>query len=140
KMPLIEDVRDVSTDDIRIDLHLRKDADEAKVLAYLYKHTPLQTNFGVNMTCLVPTENPEVGAPDRLGLKEILWFFLRFRLEVVTRRLEHELAGLLQRIHILEGFVLIFDALDEIIRIIRRSDGKADAAEKIMQRFPAAKG
>jgi DNA gyrase subunit A len=92
------------------------------------------------MTCLVPTENPEVGAPDRLGLKEILWFFLRFRLEVVTRRLEHELAGLLQRIHILEGFVLIFDALDEIIRIIRRSDGKADAAEKIMQRFPAAKG
>jgi DNA gyrase subunit A len=140
KMPLIEDVRDVSTDDIRIDLHLRKDADEAKVLAYLYKHTPLQTNFGVNMTCLVPTENPEVSAPDRLGLKEILWFFLRFRLEVVTRRLEHELAGLLQRIHILEGFVLIFDALDEIIRIIRRSDGKADAAEKIMQRFPAAKG
>jgi DNA gyrase subunit A len=140
KMPLIEDVRDVSTEEIRVDLHLRKDADEAKVLAYLYKHTPLQTNFGVNMTCLVPTENPEVGAPDRLGLKEILWFFLRFRLEVVTKRLEAELESLLKRMHILEGFVLIFDALDEIIRIIRRSDGKADAAEKIMQRFPAAKG
>jgi DNA gyrase/topoisomerase IV subunit A len=140
KMPLIEDVRDVSTEEIRVDLHLRKDADEAKVLAYLYKHTPLQTNFGVNMTCLVPTENPEVGAPDRLGLKEILWFFLRFRLEVVTRRLEQELEGLLRRMHILEGFVLIFDALDEIIRIIRKSDGKSDAAEKIMQRFPAAKG
>ncbi len=140
KMPLIEDVRDVSTEDIRIDLILRKDADEAKVLAYLYKHTPLQTNFAVNMTCLVPTENPEVGAPDRLGLKEILWFFLKFRLEVVTKRLEHELEGLLRRMHILEGFVLIFDALDEIIRIIRRSEGKADAAEKIMQRFPAAKG
>lgn len=140
KMPLIEDVRDVSTEEIRIDLHLRKDADEAKVLAYLYKHTPLQTNFGVNMTCLIPTENPEVGAPDRLGLKEILWFFLRFRLEVVTRRLEAELESLLKRMHILEGFVLIFDALDEIIRIIRKSEGKADAAEKIMQRFPAAKG
>lgn len=140
KMPLLEDVRDVSTEDIRIDLQLRKDADEAKVLAYLYKHTPLQTNFAVNMTCLVPTENPEVGAPDRLGLKEILWFFLKFRLEVVTKRLEHELAVLLKRMHILEGFVLIFDALDEIIRIIRKSEGKADAAEKIMQRFPAAKG
>ena len=63
KMPLLEDVRDVSSEDIRIDLQLRKDADEAKVLAYLYKHTPLQTNFAVNMTCLVPTENPEVGAP-----------------------------------------------------------------------------
>ncbi len=140
KMPLIEDVRDLSTEDIRIDLPLRKDADEAKVLAYLYKNTPLQTNFNVNLTCLVPTENPEVGRPERLGLKEILWHFLHFRLEVVTARLEHELGVLLRRMHILEGFVLIFDALDEIIKIIRASDGKADAAEKIMKRFPAAKG
>ena len=140
KMPLITDVRDLSTDDVRIDLHLKKNADEKKVLAYLYKHTPLQTNFNVNMTCLIPTENPEVGAPDRLGLKEILWHFLHFRLDVVTRRLENELDVLNRRIHILEGFVTIFDALDTIIRIIRRSDGKADAAEKIMKRFPASKG
>ncbi len=140
KMPLIEDVRDVSTEDIRIDLHLRKDADEAKVLAYLYKNTPLQTNFAVNITCLVPTENPEVGAPQRLGLKEILWHFLHFRLEVVTNRLQQELDNLLRRMHILEGFVLIFDALDEIIRIIRKSEGKADAAEKIMKRFPKENG
>ena len=140
KMPLIEDVRDLSTEDIRIDMPLRKDADEAKVLAYLYKHTPLQTNFNVNLTCLVPTENPEVGRPERLGLKEMLWHFLHFRLQVVTARLEHELAVLLRRMHILAGFVLIFDALDEIIKIIRASDGKADAANKIMQRFPAAKG
>lgn len=140
KMPLIEDVRDLSADDIRIDLQLKKDADEGKVLAYLYKHTPLQSNFNVNMTCLVPTENPEVGRPERLGLKEILWHFLHFRLEVVTARLENELEGLLRRMHILEGFILIFDALDEIIKIIRRSEGKADAAAKIMKRFPAAKG
>ncbi|MCA9131942.1 MAG: DNA topoisomerase 4 subunit A [Planctomycetales bacterium] len=140
KLPLIEDVRDLSTEDIRIDLQLRKDADEAKVLAYLYKNTPLQTNFNVNMTCLVPTENQEVGRPERLGLREVLWHFLHFRLEVVTARLEHELAGLLRRMHILAGFVLIFDALDEIIKIIRGSDGKADAAQKIMKRFPADKG
>ncbi len=140
KMPLIEDVRDLSTEDIRIDLPLRKDADEAKVLAYLYKHTPLQTNFNVNLTCLVPTENPEVGRPERLGLKEVLWHFLHFRLHVVTARLEQELAVLLRRMHILEGFVLIFDALDEIIKIIRASDGKADAADKIMKRFPTDKG
>ena len=140
KMPLIEDVKDLSTDEIRIDLQLKKDADEAKVLAYLYKHTQLQSNFNVNLTCLVPTENPEVGRPERLGLKEVLWHFLHFRLDVVTRRLEHELEGLLRRMHILEGFVLIFDALDEIIRIIRRSDGKADAAKKIMKRFPAEDG
>jgi DNA gyrase/topoisomerase IV subunit A len=140
KMPLIEDVRDLSTDEIRIDLQLRKDADPAKVLAYLYKNTQLQTNFNVNLTCLVPTENPEVGRPERLGLREVLWHFLHFRLDVVTARLEHELDGLLRRMHILEGFVLIFDALDEIIRIIRRSDGKADAAQKIMKRFPASEG
>ncbi len=140
KMPLIQDVRDVSTEDIRIDLMLKKDADEAKVLAYLYKNTALQTTFGVNLTCLVPKEGTHVGTPSRLGLKEILWYFLHFRLEVVTQRLANELATLEKRLHILQGFVLIFDALDEIIRIIRKSEGKADAAEKIMQRFPAAKG
>ncbi len=140
KMPLIEDVRDVSTEEIRIDLQLRKDADEAKVLAYLFKQTPLQTNFNVNLTCLVPTENPEVGRPERLGLKEVLWHFLHFRLHVVTARLQTELDGLQRRMHILQGFVLIFDALDEIIRIIRASEGKADAAQRIMKRFPQAKG
>ena len=139
KLPLVEEVRDLSTDEIRVDLILKKGADPGKVLAYLFKHTPLQTNFNVNLTCLVPTERPEVGAPERLGLKEILWYFLRFRLDVITRRLAHELAALERRIHILNGFAIIFDALDEIIRIIRQSDGKADAAAKIMKRFPPAK-
>ena len=140
KLPLATEARDLSTDDTRIDILLKKDADPKKVLAFLYKNTQLQTNFNVNLTCLVPTENPEVGAPARLGLKEILWYFLKFRLEVVTRRLENELAKLEKRLHILQGFMTVFDALDEIIRIIRRSEGKADAAQKIMKRFPAAKG
>ncbi|MDV6031597.1 MAG: DNA topoisomerase 4 subunit A [Phycisphaera sp. RhM] len=140
KLPLVTEVRDLSTDEIRIDLLLKKDADEKKVLAFLYKHTDFQKNFNVNLTCLVPTENPELGTPERLSLKEMLWHFLHFRLEVVTRRLENELASLERRIHILEGFALIFDALDQIIKIIRQSDGKADAAEKIMKRFPASRG
>lgn len=135
KMPLLLDVKDVSTDDVRIELEVKKDADELKVMAYLFKHTALQTNFNVNLTCLVPTENPEVGRPEKLGLKEVLWYFLKFRLEVVTKRLENELASLSKRAHILEGFALVFDALDEIIKIIRRSDGKADAAKKIMAKF-----
>ena len=135
KMPLLLDVKDLSAEDIRIDLELKKDADEQKVLAYLYKHTSLQTSFNVNLTCLVPTENPEVAAPDRLDLKAILRYFLNFRLEVVTRRLTHELEALKRRIHILAGFALVFDALDEIIKIIRRSEGKADAAQKIMSKF-----
>ena len=137
KLPLATEVRDLSTDEIRVDIFLKKDADEHKVLAFLYKQTQFQNNFSVNLTCLVPTENPEVGRPERLSLKEILWHFLHFRLQVVTERLTNELKSLEHRIHILNGFALIFDVLDEIIRIIRRSDGKADAADKIMQRFPA---
>jgi DNA gyrase subunit A len=135
KMPMLLDVRDVSTDDVRIELELKKEADEHKVLAYLFKHTPLQTNFAVNLTCLVPTENPEVGRPERLDLQQILWHFLHFRLEVVTRRLSHELSALQRRIHILEGFEKIFDALDQILKIIRASEGKADAAQKIIVKF-----
>jgi len=114
---------------------MKKDADEKMIMAYLFKHTPLQINFAVNLTCLIPTENPELGRPERLDLKQILWHFLHFRLDVVTKRLEHELAALKKRIHLLEGFEKVFDALDEIIRIIRKSDGKSDAAEKIMKRF-----
>ncbi|MCG8652320.1 MAG: DNA topoisomerase 4 subunit A [Pirellulales bacterium] len=137
KLPQVVEVRDLSTDEIRIDLMLKKDADEDKVLAYLYKHTQLQNNFNVNLTCLEPTENPEVGTPNRMSLKEMLWHFLHFRLDVITRRLTNELQSLEKRIHILDGFALIFDVLDQIIRIIRRSEGKADAAAKIMKKFPA---
>jgi len=135
KLPPLVDVRDVSTDDVRIALELKKDADERMVMAYLYRHTPLQTSFPVNLTCLEPTENEMVGAPKRLSLHEILWHFLHFRLDVVTRRLEHELSALRKRMHILEGFEKVFDALDEILKIVRKSDGKADAAEKIITRF-----
>jgi DNA gyrase subunit A len=104
-------------------------------MAYLFKHTPLQTSFVVNLTCLIPTENPEIGRPDRLDLHAILWHFLHFRLDVVTRRLEHELAAIKKRVHILEGFEKVFDALDEILKIVRKSEGKVDAAQQIMKRF-----
>jgi DNA gyrase subunit A len=135
KLPPLLDVKDVSTDDVRIALEIKKDADPKMVMAYLFKNTPLQTNFIVNFTCLIPTENPEVGRPERLDLHTALMYFLQFRLQVVTSRLEHELESLKKRIHILEGFEKVFDALDEIIRIIRKSEGKADSAEKIIKRF-----
>jgi DNA gyrase subunit A len=135
KLPHLVDVRDLSTDDVRIALELKRDADPKMVMAYLFKHTPLQSTFPVNLTCLIPTEKPEVSKPERLDLHEILWHFLDFRFHVVTRRLEHELAALEARIHILEGFAKVFDALDEILRIIRKSEGKQDAAGKIMERF-----
>jgi DNA gyrase subunit A len=135
KLPHLVDVKDLSTDDVRIALELKGDANKRMVMAYLYKHTPLQSTFPVNLTCLVPTENALVGKPERLELREILWQFLHFRLEVVRARLKFELEALKRRIHILEGFEIVFDALDDILRIVRKSEGKADAAEKIMARF-----
>jgi DNA gyrase subunit A len=135
KMPLLLDVKDISTDDVRIELELKKDAEIDKVMAFLFKHTLLQTNFNVNLTCLIPTDNPELCKPERLGLKEILWHFLHFRLEVVTKRLTHELEQLRKRIHTLEGFAFAFDILDDLIKIIRASDGKADAAAKILKKY-----
>jgi len=135
KLPLLLDVRDESTKEVRIVLEIKRDASPELVMAYLYKHTPLQTTFGVNLTCLVPTENPEVGAPKRLDLKSILRYFLDFRFEVVTKRFQHELGELHRRIHVLEGFEKVYDALDEMLKIIRASDGKQDAAKKLMARF-----
>ena len=135
KLPHLIDVKDISTDDVRISLELKGDANKRMVMAYLYKHTPLQTNFPVNLTCLIPTENPLVCKPERSDLHTILWQFLHFRLEVVRARLKFELDALNKRIHILEGFATVFDALDEILKIVRKSDGKADAAQKIMARF-----
>ena len=135
KLPLIVDVRDESTDDVRIVLELKKGADAEMAMAFLCRHTQLQINVQVNLTCLVPTANPEVGAPERLNLAQMLRHFLDFRLTVVTRRITHELGELQQRIHLLEGFEKIYDAVDETIKIIRRSEGKADAAAKLMKRF-----
>ena len=121
-------MRDESTEDVRIVLEIKREADPALVMTYLYKHTPLETTVPVNLTCLVPTARPEVCEPARLALAAILRHFLDFRLETVRRRFQFDLEELKRRIHLLEGFLVIYDALDEAIRIIRRSDGKADAA------------
>ncbi|GAB4522177.1 MAG: DNA topoisomerase IV subunit A [Haliangiales bacterium] len=134
KLPQLIDVRDESTTDIRIVLELKRDADPELVMAYLFKQTPLQLNFNLNLTALVPSSG-DVGQPALLGIKEVLQHFLDFRFEVTERRFRYELAALERRIHILEGFVIVFDALDETIRIIRASDGRQDAANKLMKRF-----
>ena len=135
KIPQIVDIRDESTEDVRVVLELKRGANAEAAMAYLFKHTPLQTRFHVNMTCLVPTHNPEVSAPQKVDLATALRAFLNFRLEVLTRRLQYELEQLEKRIHILRGFMIIFDALDEAIKIIRSSKDKKDAAQRLMHRF-----
>ncbi len=135
KLPPLVDVRDESTEIVRVVLELKRGTDPQLVLAYLYKNTPLATNVQLNLTCLVPTRPGQPPAPERLGLRDILAHFVKFRFETVTKRLEFDLKKLLARIHILEGFEIIFDRLDEAIRIIRKSDGKADSAQKLIGRF-----
>jgi DNA gyrase subunit A len=146
KLPYLLDVRDESTTDVRIVLEIKRDSDPELVMAYLFKQTPLQSNFHVNMTCLVPPGflDDEAGRklpadaapqPRKMGIKEVLGHFLDFRLEVTERRFKYQLAQLEARIHILEGFVTIFDALDQLIKLIRASDGKEDAAAKIIKQF-----
>src|SRR5262249_11501391 len=135
QVPQLTNVKDLSTDDIRILLELKPGANAEAALAYLFKNSPLQINYSINLTCLLPAEGADVAVPSRLDLKSILQQFLDFLLEVVTRRLRFELTNLLARIHILEGFAIVFKNLDEAIKIIRNSDGKADAAPKLMERF-----
>ncbi|MFA7482050.1 MAG: DNA topoisomerase IV subunit A [Vulcanimicrobiota bacterium] len=136
KVPHLLDVRDESTEVIRVVLTVKKDADPETIMAYLYKHTQLRSSFHVNMTCLVPDRSQLGVRPDRLSLKEALLYFNEFRFEVTERRLKHDLRLLKERIHILKGFQIVFDDLDTALDIIRNSDGRADAAQKLMKTFP----
>jgi DNA gyrase subunit A len=136
KIPQLLDVRDESTDQIRVVLVVRKEADPETVMAYLYKHTQLLSSFHVNMTCLVP-DNSSIGVrPDRVSLIEALTHFNKFRYEVTVRRLQHDLRALIDRLHILDGFRIVFSDLDRALEIIRNSNGRADAGEQLMAAFP----
>jgi DNA gyrase subunit A len=137
KLPVVIGVQDLSTEDIRVEVLLdpKGDVDPELVMAYLFKHTRLQITIKLDVTVLVPTQNPEVAAPARLDLRAVLKHFLGFRLATVRRRFEYELRKLEERIHILEGFEKIFDDLDRAIKLIRQSDGRADAATKLVKAF-----
>ncbi|MBK7825749.1 MAG: DNA topoisomerase [Nannocystis sp.] len=137
KIPALIGVQDLSTRDVHVELELsRKSGTEPElVMAYLLKNTRLQVTVKFDFTCLVPVPGSEVGRPARLGLSQILEEFLGFRLLTVRQRFEYDLRKLKERIHILEGFEIVFDALDEAIKIIRRSEGKQDAAGKLMKAF-----
>ncbi len=135
RLPLLVDVRDESTTDVRIVLELKADASPDAAMAYLYKHTNLQTNFNVNLTCLLPTANPVVGQPARVTLRDLCRQFLDFRMTVVTRRLEHEKRTLEARLHILAALVAIYDDLDRAIRLIRKAESRADAQTQLRKAF-----
>jgi DNA gyrase subunit A len=135
RLPQATDVRDESTDAVRIVVEIKPEASPDTVMAYLFKHTGLQVNFNVNLTALTPTATPGVGQPARLTLRDLCRHFLDFRLDVVTRRLEHELRVLQERLHILAGFLKLFSNVDRAIKIIRQSASRDDACKKLMREF-----
>jgi DNA gyrase/topoisomerase IV subunit A len=130
KLPPLTDVRDESDENIRVVLEIKSTADENKVMSYLFKHTDLENNFQLNFTCLKPN-----GEPARLSLLEICQYFLEFRKQVITRRLNYELALLEKRLHILTGFAAIFSDLDKALKLIRSSKSRKEAHEKLQNQF-----
>ena len=138
KLPSLVDVRDESTDDVRIVLELKQGADPAAGDGVpLQAHAARRRTFHVNLTCLVAHGEPRGrGARAPRSLARCCASSSTSACEVVTRRVRvRARPSCKRRIHILEGFAKVFDALDEAIRIIRKSEGKADAAEKLMARF-----
>jgi DNA gyrase subunit A len=131
KIEGIRDLRDESDKDgIRAVIELKKDAYPRKVLNQLYKLTPLQTSFHVNMLALVDGLQPRV-----LTLKSVLESYLKHRQEVVRRRAEFELNKAKDRAHILEGLVMALEDIDRIIATIKKSKDREDAKINLIQKF-----
>jgi DNA gyrase subunit A len=135
KLPQVVDVRDESTEIVRVVLDLAPEADAEKILPYLFKQTPLQQNFNVNLTGIIPTANPMTGRPAPLALRGILETFVTFRIDVTTKKLIFEKRKLEERIHLLEGLERIYDILQEIIDLVRKCDGRADSAKKLQEKY-----
>ncbi len=126
----ISDVRDESDRrGMRVVVELKKDADDQVVLNQLFKLTPMQTTFGVNMVALVRNR------PQTLGLVALLQHFLDFRREVVRRRAAYDLRQAEARAHILEGFAIALDNLDAVIALIRSSQSPAEARTGLESQF-----
>lgn len=126
----ITDLRDESNrDGIRVVMELRRDVQAEVLLNQLYRSTQLQTNFGANMIALVK------GQPKLLNIKEFLQYYIEHQIEVVVRKTQYELDRASERAHLLQGFVIALDNIDEIISIIRSSMSDDDAIEKMSSRF-----
>ncbi len=131
KIEGITDLRDETSlkVGVRIVIEVRKDANANVILNNLYKQTPLQTSFGVNMIALVD------GKPKLLGLRAVLYHYLEHQKDVVTRRTKYNLKKAQDRAHILEGLRIALDHIDEIITLIRESQSDSEAMEGLQNRF-----
>ncbi len=126
----ISDVKDHSDrSGMRIQIDIKREAIPQVVLNKLFKHTALQTTFGYNAVALVD------GVPRTLSLLEIVHHYLAYQREIVTRRSKFELRKAVARAHVLEGYLIALDNLDEVIALIRAADDTDDARVKLIERF-----
>jgi DNA gyrase subunit A len=130
KIPEISDIRDESDKrGMRLVIELKRDAIPKVVLNKLYKHTSLQTTFGVNMVALVDN------VPRTLNLRAVIHNYVAHQREVIVRRTKHELSEKEARAHILQGLLKALEHLDEIIELIRASRDRDSAREQLIERF-----
>ena len=130
KIEDISDIRDESDrDGIRVVVELKRDAEPQVVLNNLYKHTQMQTTFGVIMLSLVG------GVPKVLDLKQMMEYFVEHRHEVVVRRTKFDLDAAEKRAHILEGYKIALDNIDEVVQLIKKSKDPEAAKTALMRRF-----
>jgi len=130
KIEGIGDLRDESDrSGMRVVIDLKRDAIEDVVLSQLFKHTEMQTTFGINNLAIVNEE------PKTLALKEMIQHFIEYRVIVITRRTNYDLKKAEEKMHILEGFMKALKNIDEVIKIIRASKTVEDAKNSLMQRF-----
>lgn len=130
KIEGITDLRDESDrNGMRVVIELRRDVNPRIILNNLYKHTTLQTSFGVNMLALVK------GQPQVLNLQQMLSHYLDHQIEVITRRTQFDLNKAEERAHILEGLRIALDHIDEVIALIRGSQTTAEARSGLIERF-----
>ncbi|MDB4888282.1 MAG: gyrase subunit, partial [Gemmatimonadetes bacterium] len=136
KLEGISDLRNESDrDGLRMVIELKRDAIPRVVLNQLYKHTQLQTTFGVIMLALVPDPTTRRLVPKIMPLKEVLEHYITHRHEVIVRRAQFELDKALDREHILEGLKIAVDNIDEVIKIIRGAADTPQANEQLQTRF-----
>ena len=134
KLPEISNIHDgADRHGIDIIIDLKSNAMPQVVLNKLFKHTQLQVGFGVIMLALVD------GVPRVLSLKEMLHYYIAHQEEVIVRRTRYELAKAEERAHILEGYIIALDNIDEVIHIIRSSETDAEAAKRLTERFGLSK-
>ena len=130
KITEISDIRDESDKrGMRLVIELKRDAIPKVVLNKLYKHTPMQTTFGVNMVALVDS------VPRTLNLRAVIHNYVDHQREVIVRRTKHELAENEARAHILEGLLIALENLDAVIELIRASRDRDSAREQLVERF-----